>query len=85
MGDFAGVLVEADDEVGGDFLGSAVVGLPAAGEGEEGLDGPGRGGDEGADGGELLRVASVLEGVEVAAGGASAGAAAATLPRGFCR
>jgi hypothetical protein len=70
---------EADDEGGGGLFGVLLVALTLAGHGEEGVAGGGGLGDEGADLGELPRAAAVLEGVEVAAGSAGAGAGAATL------
>ena len=76
MGNVAGVVVELDEELGGDFQGACVLHVVAAGEGEEGVADAGVGGEDDADGGELFGAAAVLEGVEVASGSAGAGAAA---------
>ena len=66
MGDVAGVDDEADHQVRGDFLGAEVLQVVAAGEGKEAVADGGVGGEDGADGGELLGAAAVLEGVGVA-------------------
>jgi len=76
-GDLAGVLEEAGEEEGGDLVGAALLDLVASGEGEEGVADLRVGGEEEAELGELGGAAAVLEGVEVAAGGAGAGAWAA--------
>ena len=72
-----GVLEEALEEEGGDVFGAALLELVAAGEGEEGLASLGDGGEEDAELGELCGASAVLEGVEVALGGAGAGSGAA--------
>jgi len=84
-----GVLEEALEEEGGDIFGAALLdpsaklrtGLVAAGECEEGVAGLGDGGEEDAELGELSGASSVLEGVEVALGGAGAGSGAAPSAR----
>ncbi len=71
-----GAVEEALEEEGGELFGAALLELGAAGAGEEGAAGLGEGGEEGAKLGELGGAAAVLEGVEVAERGASAGASA---------
>jgi hypothetical protein len=71
-----GALDEALEEEGGDFFGATLLELVAAGECEEGLASLGDGGEENADFRHLGGAAAVFEGVEVAFGGAGAGAAA---------
>ncbi len=78
-----GALDEALEEESGDLFGAALLEPVAAGEAEEGLAGLRRGGEEGAEQGELGGASAVLEGVEVAGWGAGAGASAATA--GFLR
>ncbi len=81
-----GAVEEALEEEGGELFGAALLKLVAAGEGEEGFAGLGKGGEEGAELGPSTRLrinslggaAAVLEGVEVAGWGAGAGASAAT-------
>jgi hypothetical protein len=75
--DVAGVLEEAGEEEGGDLVGAALLDLVALGEGEEGVADFRVGGEEEAELGELGGAAAVLEGVEVAARRAGAGASAA--------
>jgi len=82
-GDLAGVLEEAGEEEGGDLVGAALLDLVASGEGEEGVADLRVGGEEEAELGELGGAAAVLEGVEVAAGCAGAGAAASFAGPGY--
>jgi hypothetical protein len=76
FGHLAGVLEEAGEEEGGDLVGAALLDLVALGEGEEGVADSRVGSEEEAELGELGGAAAVLEGVEVAARCAGAGAAA---------
>jgi hypothetical protein len=82
-GDFVGALEEGGDEGGGDLLGFAVLELVLFAHGEEGGADGWVLGEEGADGGKLTGAEAVLEAVEVAFGGACAGAAAAVFAFGF--
>ena len=69
------------EDVGGKFVGLAVPVLEAAQEAEEGLAGGRTGSKKHAELGELAGVTAVLEGVEVAFWGTSAGAT--TAPPGL--
>lgn len=78
FGRSSGVLDDAAEEEGGDFFRFALAGAVAAGEVEKGATGLRDPGEDGAELGELGGAAAVLEGVEVASGGAGAGAPAAS-------
>jgi hypothetical protein len=60
--------------MGGEFVGFHLFDLMSPGELKKGLTGDGALRERGADLGELARAAAVFEGVEVAFGGAGAGA-----------
>jgi hypothetical protein len=66
------------DDVAGEFVGSALLGVEAVGVAKEEGAGLWAGGDGRAEAGELLRALAVLEGVQVAFGRSGAGALAAT-------
>ena len=83
FGDLLGMLEEAGEEEGGDLVGATLFDLVAGGEGEEGVADLGIGGKEEAELGELGGAAAMLEGVEVAAGCAGAGAAASLAGPGY--
>ena len=74
------------DEVGGEFVGFHLFDLMSPGELKKGFTGGGASGERGADLGELAGAAAVFEGVEVAFGGAGAGAFSSSAFRlGFGR
>ena len=72
-----GALDHAAEEEDGDLFGFALFGAVAAGEVQEGAAGFGDVGEDGAELCELGGAMAVFEGVEVASGGAGAGASAA--------
>src|SRR3990170_654514 len=77
-GYLAGAVDEAAEEENGHLLRLALLHLMAAGEVQEGAAGLRDGGEEGAELSKLGGAEAVPEGVEVAARGTGAGAAAAT-------